>query len=55
MAEKKPVSKGSGPASKERGLAGTFSWDAGQDDGLLANAAREGMGYEVEEKKDKAD
>jgi chitinase len=30
-----------------KGLAGAFSWSADQDDGLLANAAREGMGYQI--------
>ncbi len=34
-----------------KGLAGAFSWSADQDDGLLANAAREGMGYQIIEEK----
>lgn len=31
-----------------RGLGGAFSWSGDQDNGLLANAAREGMGYELD-------
>lgn len=31
--------------AKDKGLGGIFSWSGDQDNGLLANAAREGAGY----------
>jgi chitinase len=36
-----------GEYAKRIGLAGCFSWSGDQDDGLLANAAKEGMGYSL--------
>ncbi len=41
------TAKNKGDYVKKHGLAGCFSWSADQDDGLLANACREGMGYKV--------
>jgi chitinase len=39
--------KAKGEYALQKGLGGVFSWSADQDNGLLANAAREGMGYQV--------
>ncbi|MDD4892601.1 MAG: glycosyl hydrolase family 18 protein, partial [Candidatus Rickettsiella isopodorum] len=41
------TAKNKGEYVKNHGLAGCFSWSCDQDDGLLANACREGMGYKV--------
>jgi chitinase len=41
------TAKNKGEYVKTHGLAGCFSWSADQDDGLLANACREGMGYKI--------
>lgn len=39
------TAKNKGAYVKDNGLAGCFSWSGDQDNGLLANACREGMGY----------
>ena len=31
-------------------MGGCFSWSGDQDDGLLANATRKGMGYDLTQK-----
>lgn len=41
------TAKNKGGYVAQHGLAGCFSWSGDQDDGLLANACREGMAYEV--------
>lgn len=41
------TARNKGKHVKKLGLAGCFSWSGDQDDGLLANACREGMGYPV--------
>jgi chitinase len=41
------TAKNKGLYVKSMGLAGCFSWSVDQDDGLLTNAAKEGMGYAV--------
>lgn len=43
------TARNKGKYVKDQGLAGCFSWSGDQDDGLLANACREGMGYKVTE------
>ncbi len=44
------TARNKGKYVKEHALAGCFSWSGDQDDGLLANAAREGMGYDLTQK-----
>ena len=41
------TARNKGKYVKENGLAGCFGWSGDQDDGLIANACREGMGYEI--------
>ncbi|KNC06511.1 chitinase [Klebsiella sp. RIT-PI-d] len=39
--------KSKGEYAAERGLGGVFTWTIDQDNGVLVNAAREGLGYEI--------
>ncbi|MFZ0219682.1 MAG: glycosyl hydrolase family 18 protein [Candidatus Aquirickettsiella sp.] len=41
------TAKNKGEYVKNNNLAGCFSWSCDQDDGLLTNACREGMGYQI--------
>lgn len=41
------TARNKGEYVKRLGLAGCFSWSGDQDDGLLANASKEGMGYSL--------
>lgn len=41
--------KAKGEYAAKHNLGGVFAWEADQDNGLLINAAREGLGYEIDQ------
>ncbi|TGC37732.1 chitinase, partial [Salmonella enterica subsp. enterica serovar Enteritidis] len=40
--------KAKGEYAAKLGLGGVFTWTIDQDNGVLVNAVREGLGYEIE-------